>query len=147
MCFSTKVAPEDIVPSKEASASEWILWHKALKSANLGKGSANMLWLKAWRLRGCAGIGCDANTPELREYVESQGFTVNGGVLDFVPDTLDNIGDFTSKAFNLSFYTIVAIVVIMVAFLGLLAWNVGRNPQMIIDAGKAYAGARTGGKL
>ena len=141
MFFTNKVAPEDIVPSKDASASEWILWHKALKGANLGKGNANSLWLKGWRLRGCSGIGCSANTAELREYAEKQGFTVNGGVLDFVPDTLDSISDFTTKTFNLGFYTVAAIIVILVAFLGLLAYNIGRNPKMVIDAGKAYANA------
>jgi hypothetical protein len=141
MFFSPKVAPEDIVPTKESTASEWILWHKALKSAHLGKGTANSLWLKGWRLRGCSGIGCTANTAQLREYAESQGFTVNGGVLDFVPDAIDNFSDFTSKAFNLGFYTVLAIVAILVAFLGLLAYNIGRNPQMIVDAGKAYTNA------
>jgi hypothetical protein len=145
MFFTTKVAPEDIVPSKEASASEWILWHKALKNANLGKGTANSLWLKGWRLRGCSGIGCIANTAELRDYAQSQGFTVNGGVLDFVPDAIDNFSDFTSKAFNLGFYTVMAIVIILVAFLGLLAWNIGRKPEMIVDGAKVFASARTGG--
>jgi hypothetical protein len=38
-----------------------------------------------------------------------------------------------------------AIVIILVAFLGLLAWNIGRKPEMIVDGAKVFASARTGG--
>lgn len=136
--------PEENVPSKQSSASEWVLWHRSMKKAGFGKATANKLWLEAWQQRGCSGvgfgIGCTANTTELREYLESQGIAIEGGTFDFVADTWDEIGDFTSQAFNLTTYAFIAIAVILVAFLGLLAWNVGKNPKLIVDGAKAYAG-------
>lgn len=137
-----KVSPVSVIPNTTSSDADWILFHKAMKKQNYGIATVNSIWLKYWNKRGCSGLMCAANTAELRSYVESQGISIEGSIFSFVPDAMDDFSDFTSKAFNLSMYAVIAIVVILISFLGLLAWNVGRNPQMVIDAGKAYA---TGG--
>lgn len=138
------VKPSTVVPAKEASAQEWISFHKAMKAYGFGKATANAKFLQAWKDRGCEGIGCDANTVELREYAQSQGIVIEGGTWDFVPDMVDDWSDWTTKAFNLGFYTVIAIVVVIIGAVGLLAFNIARDPKTAIGAAVA---ARTGGKL
>jgi hypothetical protein len=133
--------PLNFIPTTESQASEWILWHKSLKK-RYGKASANTIWLKAWGKRGCDGIGCDTNTVELRDYVATQGIQIERGTWDFIPDTIDNIGDFTTQAFNLSLYIALAVVAIILLFFGLLAWNLGKDPKLVLDTAMA---AKMGG--
>jgi len=133
------IAPEDNVPSINSTASQWIEWHKALKR-DLGKATANTLWLEAWVQRGCEGYSCPSNTVELREYIASQGISIEGGRWSFIPDLIDDWGDFTKRFFDLGFYTVLAIVIILVAFLGLLAWNIGRDPKGTLNAAAKLKG-------
>jgi hypothetical protein len=143
--MGVRLNPVTIVPTINSTAADWIMFHKAMKKANYGKATVNSLWLKVWNLRGCAGVMCSANTADLRDYVASQGIKIEGGVFSFVPDAIDDWSDTTSKFFNIGLYSAIAVLVIIIGFLGMLAYNIGRNPQMVVDAGKAYAGVRTGG--
>jgi hypothetical protein len=128
--------PIDSIPTTQSFASEWVEWHKALKT-RYGIAAANTMWLKAWRERG----NDEANTADLRDYIASQGIEIDGGIWDFVPDTFDSIGDTFTQVFSVGKWVVLAVVVILVVFLAMLAFNIGKNPHGTIAAvGKLKGG-------
>ena len=126
-----KVNPTN-VPSKRSTAAEWINWHKALKS-NFGKKVANDLFLKAWRVRG--GKGSDANTNELRSYLEKNGIVIDRNLVASITDTAYDLGDSIADTFKIGKYATIVIGVIVVGSVGLLLFNIARQP--IAAAGAA----------
>jgi len=117
--------PTKIIPTRTSSSSAWIEWHKTMKS-RYGKKQANILFVKAWDKR--AGAGTSASTNELREYMRKQGVTLDTSTLESVADTvssgLDGIGDF----FTVGKYMVLGVGVILVGGLGILVFNLVKNP-------------------
>lgn len=119
-------------PSITSDAAQWIQWHKDLVDT-FGKKTANSLFLAFWTKRKSSG----ANTTELRTYAQSQGFSIEGtaisGIIDGAYGFVDSIGDI----FQVGKYVGIGVVVILVGGLGLLVYNVARNPAGTISAVKS----------
>ena len=118
--------PTKIIPTRTSSSSAWIEWHKTMKS-RYGKKQANILFVKAWDKR--AGAGTSASTNELREYMKKQEVTLDTSTLESVADTvssgLDNIGGF----FTVGKYFAIGTGIIIVGGLGMLVFNLVKNPN------------------
>lgn len=119
------INPTQIIPTRNSSSQSWIQWHKAMKS-RYGKKQANFLFVKGWDNR--AGAGTNASTNELREYMKQNGVTLDSTTLESVTDSvssgLDSIGDM----FTVGKYLIIGTSVIIVGGLGLLIYNIAKQP-------------------
>lgn len=117
--------PTLIIPTRTSSSQAWIQWHRAMKS-RYGKKQANILFVKGWDNR--AGAGTAASTNELREYMKSQGVTLDSTTLESVTDSvssgLDAVGDF----FTMGKYFAVGIGGIVLVGGAILVWNLVKNP-------------------
>lgn len=75
--------PSKIIPTSADTSEQWVNWHKTLKKW-FSKTEANSHWLRFWNQR--AGAGSEADTHELRTYMEGQGVelttTASGEVAD-----------------------------------------------------------------
>jgi hypothetical protein len=116
-------------PSIKSDSAQWIQWHKDLKST-FGKKTANSVFLAFWNKRKSSG----ANTAELRDYAESQGFKIEGGSLSGIADAAYDIGDTIGDVMQVGKIVAISLTVILVAGIGLLIYNVARNPQGTITA-------------
>lgn len=127
--------PTQIIPSKASESQKWIVWHKAMKS-RYGKKEANILFIKAWEMRG--GAGSKASTNELREYMSDNGVALDTTAIEDVVDTtsrgLDAMGDF----FTMGKYLAIGLGVIVVGGLGMLVFNIARNPIKSAGAAVKY---------
>jgi hypothetical protein len=121
-------------PSVTSSDSEWIQWHKDLKSV-FGKKTANSLFVKFWSKR--SGTTFKANTNELRSYAKSQGIKVDGqilsGVVDSAYDVVDGLGD----VLKVGKYAAIGLVAVLAIAVGMLVINIARKP---IEAVRAVKG-------
>ena len=132
--------PTKMIPNKQSASTSWIEWHKAMKS-RYGKKEANALFVKAWDQRG--GAGTSASTNELREYMKDNDVVLDTTTMENVVDTtsagLDAIGD----VFTVGKYAILAVGVIVIGGLGMLVYNVVKNPER---SGKAAASLNPAGR-
>lgn len=132
--MATNLNPTAIIPKRSASASEWILWHKSLKS-RYGKATANTLWIEAWNARGKSTSvltsSSPANTTELRRYLESQDITIDQGTFDYVADIWDETTGLMAMVSKAGTYggALLLLLVIIPVFIFLL--NVARKPELI----------------
>jgi len=130
------VNPTKIIPTKASTSQEWIQWHRAMRW-RYGLKEANLLFVKAWGLRG--GAGTSASTIELREYMNDAGVKLDTTALEDVVDTtsagLDAVGDF----FTVGKYAVLALGVIVIGGLGMLVYNVAKQP---LKAASTVTGAR-----
>lgn len=125
-----KVNPLTNIPNRKSDGDEWQLWHEALKD-NFGKKQANALFIKAWKKQS----DTHASTIDLRKYLAKNGINIEKGILESALDTggdvFDNIGDFM----QVGKYVVYAMVGITVIGLGMIVFNVAKNP--IAAAGAA----------
>lgn len=117
--------PTKIIPNKQSSSQAWIQWHKALR-ARYGKKQANALFVKAWDMR--AGKGTSASTNELREYMKSYGVVLDTTTMEDVVDTTNSGLDFMGDVFTVGKYMTLAVGLIVVGGLGLLVYNIAKQP-------------------
>jgi len=139
-----KVDPTNI-PTKKSSASEWIDWHKSLKSYFGSHKISNDIFVKAWAKRGSS----DANTSSLVLYAKKEGFKIEGDNLAqelniFGREWLSNITMFSKVGtYGLG-------IIILLAIAG-LAYKLVRNPkgtmQIISMATPAGRAASVGSKM
>jgi hypothetical protein len=117
--------PTQLIPNKQSSSQTWIQWHKAMKR-RYGKKEANLLFTKAWDMRG--GAGSSASTNELRTYMKDNGIKFDTTTMESITDTtyegLDAVGDF----FTMGKYMSIAVGVIVVGGLGMLIFNIAKQP-------------------
>ena len=132
-----KTNPSEFIPTMRSEDNEWITWHKSLKST-FGKNTANQVFLKAWNARKSS----TANTHELRDYLDSQGITIETNLLGKVTDTAGGIGDSIGDFLKIGKYALYAVGGIIILSLGMLLINVARKPAEII--GSATQGAAKG---
>lgn len=119
-----KIAPTD-VPNKKSNALTWITWHEAMKSS-FGKKNANYLFSRAWNKRG--GVSSVANTSDLREYLKKNGISIDKDWTASIIDTTGDFTDFFGDIFNVGKYAGIAFTVILVAGVGMLVYNVAKDP-------------------
>ncbi len=122
--MAVRIDPIKNIPNKNSLDTEWIMWHKALK-ALFGKKQANLTFLKAWKRRNVDGLIFDgkANTVELREYVEKEGFKVESGYLGYAADFVDDTTDWFGSWFGTAHKVSIAIGLII---FGLIIWAIIR---------------------
>lgn len=118
-----KFDPTKNIPQLNSKGDEWVQWHKTLKQ-NFGKKVSNALWLKAWAKRGSSG----ANTSELRNYMSSQGVTIDSSAWNKVVDAGGSVMDFVGDAFQVGQYVAIGLGVIIVGGLGMVIFNLARRP-------------------
>lgn len=120
-------------PSVTSSDSDWIQWHKDLKSY-FGKKTANSLFMAYWQKR--SGTTYKSNTTELRRYAASQGMKVEGqilsGIIDSSYDFVDGIGDILKVGKTAT----IVIVVILVGGLGMAIFNIAKEPFKAMSAAR-----------
>lgn len=117
--------PTRIIPNKQSGSAAWIQWHKALKN-RYGKKQANALFVKAWDLRG--GAGTTASTVELREYMKDNDVVLDTTTMEDVIDTTNSGLDVIGDIFTMGKYFTIAVGVIVVGGLGVLVYNIVKNP-------------------
>lgn len=129
--MSTILKPEDNIPSKSSSSTEWINWYKSLRKL-LSKNDANTTFMKVWVQRGSN----SANDSELRDYLEKQGIIID-------KDAFDSISDLALAPFNLAYlaskwslYIIIGFSVIILLIIVYALFNVAKNPEKIVSAAK-----------
>lgn len=80
-----KTDPSKFIPNSESAPEQWIIFHKALKSW-FSKTEANAQFTRFWNQR--AGAGSNADTHDVRAYMEEEGVdletTASGEVTDSV---------------------------------------------------------------
>jgi hypothetical protein len=135
--MAVKTDPVRTIPTKNSNFEEWIAWHKALKQ-NFGKKQANILWVKAWSLRGSS----SANTNDLRQYLEKSKIKIDNSAWDKIVDSGVDITDALGDWFKVGKFAGYAILFIVIGGAGMIVYNVARQP---IKAAAAAASLRTGG--
>ncbi len=133
-----KSDPTSNIPTVSSNSDTWIQWHKDLKS-NFGKKVANSLFIKAWSIRGNSA----ANTSDLRTYLSKNGITISTSAWDSVVDAGSSAADFFGDIFSVGKYTGMAIIGIAVVGIGMVVYNVGKDP---IKALGAVAQLKGGGR-
>lgn len=107
----------------ETQAQVWAEWYKELRS-NFGRKIANQLFVKAWSTRGTSA----ANQPYLRDELAKGGLTIDTSVWDDVVDKGGDVVDYVGDIFNMSKYTALVLLIILLGGVGLIVWNVSRKP-------------------
>jgi len=131
---SGKVNVVDAIPTYNSTTDAWIQWHKELKS-NFGKKMANNLWLKAWKIRGSSKL----NTSDLRSYLDKQGIKLDTNAWDNIVDFGGGITDFIGNTFQAGQVLTIGLGVIIVGGIGMLVYNIAKNPNKSISVGTAIA--------
>jgi len=131
---SGKVNVVDAIPTYNSTTDAWIQWHKELKS-NFGKKMANNLWLKAWKIRGSSKL----NTSDLRSYLDKQGIKLDTNAWDNIVDLGGGITDFIGNTFQAGQVLTIGLGVIIVGGIGMLVYNIAKNPNKSISVGTAIA--------
>lgn len=117
--------PTRIIPNKQSGSAAWIQWHKALKN-RYGKKQANALFVKAWDLRG--GAGTKASTVELRDYMKDNDVVLDTTTMEDIQDITSSGLDVIGDMFTMGKYFTIAVGVIVVGGLGILVYNIVKNP-------------------
>lgn len=115
------------VPNKSSTGLYWAEWHKALVQS-VGRKQANQLFIQAWAVRK----GDNANTSDLRQYLETQGIklssdSVIGVIEDFAADTMDVIGDVFAAGKTVA----IVIGIVLLAAVIMVVYNLTKNPESI----------------
>ena len=111
------------IPTQKSSDAEWISWHTAIKGY-LGRKAAADLFSKAWAKNS----SWAANTEALRDYGGKNKLTIDAGILGSVVDLGGDVTDYIGDFFMLGKYAAIGIVVIVVAGLGMVVFNLAKHP-------------------
>ena len=130
-----------IRPSVHSQDMAWINWHKALKS-DLGQAAASTIFIGAWAKQGTSA----ANTVALRNYLAPEGITIDESAWDQVADLGSSVGDsissfgnHLSNVFKFGEYAAGATVIIVIAGLGFILYNIGKDPGKAAGAAAKFA--------
>jgi len=136
MSLFSQTDPTKTIPSRKSSAQDWIQWHKDLKD-NTGKKLARSTASYVWKKRG----GNDAVNAPMKEYFADQGIMIERTGLASILDTKDSLVDNIGSIFNVGKSTVYAITGIAVVGLGMIVFNVARNPIKAAQAASAFTPA------
>lgn len=117
------------IPGLKSSDQQWIQWHKDLKDT-FGKKMANSLFLAYWEKRQ----SYSANTHDLRTYATGQGFKIDGDILSGITDAGFSVTDSIGDILKVGKWVGIGLAVILVGGIGLLVYNVAKDPGKIIGA-------------
>jgi hypothetical protein len=127
------------IPTSESRSYEWVDWHKSLKK--YGKQESRKLFLAAWYKSGTD----QANDETLRNYLHKQGIDLEADWKDEILDFASDPGGILSTAsgyFRGIKLFVTVILVLLVAFIALVLYNIGKNPNATINT---IIGLKTGG--
>jgi len=123
------------IPTQASDSAAWISWHKSLKGA-FGRKKANEIFLAAWNKRGSA-ISL-ANTSELRDYADKNGFVIEGNVLTNITDAGSDVLDFMSDIFVVGKYAALGLGIFLGVATISLAVSIFRNPYKSARTAAAF---------
>jgi hypothetical protein len=128
----------EIMPNKASGEETWLTWYKECKK-RYGKRDANILFVKAWGVRG--GKSSPANTAYFRDEMQGYGIKIDGGtaiadILDIGHDVFDSLGNIF-KIGKIAVLVTGGIVLLGGAF---LIFNIARKPEVAIRAVAATKG-------
>ena len=132
--MATSINPTSFLPTTVSTASQWILWHQALK-ARYGKATANTLFLDAWQHRQSS----KANTTELRAYLTDNGMTIEEGYFGYVADFFDEATGMLALGSKAGLYGGAAIVVLLLIPIMIFLINLARKPDTVVKLGSQLA--------
>ena len=141
--LSKSFDPIENIPTNASTQEEWISWYKTLKS-NFGAQNANALWVKGWKRYGGSP---NANTHELRIYMEKQGIKIDKDYFQSVFDNGVGFADFIGSGFQVARYMGIALGVIIVGGLGLVIYNLAKDPARNVGIALKAAALKKGGKI
>lgn len=136
--------PVKNIPTKNSSSQAWIQWHKSLKS-RYGKKEANAIFIKAWDLRG--GAGSPASSIELRNYMEDNGVKLDTTSMEDALDSASGAIDWIGDGLSMGRYFGIALGVIVVGGLGMLIYNIAKQPIKAAGAASNLIPASKVGKM
>ena len=113
----------DILPHSGSDDNEWVQFHKALLWEGFSQGEANNIWLRAWNARASD----DANTHYLRNYFDTQGIDISGGVISNLTDNVRN--GFSGIGTGISSFGSLVLIgaIIGVAIIGFISYKAIKN--------------------
>lgn len=134
------------MPTCNSPANVWIDWHKQCKK-RYGKKDANRLFMALWDKRTEDGtfLSDDANTSQLRDYMKSQGVTIEGAVLSDVGDFFGDIFGFFGTIGKTYLYIMLVVVVLIIIAVMMVVFKAIKDPSYAGKVGGAVVSARTGG--
>jgi hypothetical protein len=122
---SSMTDPSKRIPGVTANSAQWIAWHKAMLKFGYAKDDANALFLEAFSKSG----SYDANDYNLREYVQTQGFEITGGLGSSAYDgAIDTYSAFDNILPNISGFVLVG-VIIVIAIFGFVGYQLFKNDE------------------
>lgn len=122
------------IPTISSPPEQWVQWHKDLKNY-FGKKEANSLFLKAWTIRG----NSKANTSDLRTYLKDNGIKISESSWDSVVDLGVGVGDVFGDFMKISKYAGIAMGGIVLIGVGMIVYNIAKNPAQAIGTTIKYA--------
>lgn len=129
--------PDQFIPAKDSTSTSWIAWYKALKGS-LGKADANIMFKKAWDLRGSD----DANNDELRSYMKSEGVTIEKDLTESVIDVITSPLDFLKWGSDIGktlIWGAIIFVFLVMAVVIYFLFNASKNPGQTIGTAAKFA--------
>lgn len=120
------------IPGVNSSASQWVSWHKALKSC-VGKKKANYLFILQYDK-----VGYDSTT-EMRNYMKTQGVDLDKDVADRLVDWGGRTYDFFGGIVDFTSGVSMVVTVMVLGAVGMLLFQIGKNPDTAVRVGSAVA--------
>jgi hypothetical protein len=125
------------LPTASSNDLVWMAWYDALKK-QFGKKKANGLFTSAWDSQ--LATGGDANTTTLRQHLNKEGgIDISGGFWGEVKDKYFDVGNFFGDYLVMGKYLGIGLGVIVVGGLGLLVYNLAKDPEKAVRVGSAIA--------
>lgn len=119
-----ELTPVKTVPNKLSTDQEWMNWYRALKG-RYGLDPAIDLFLYAFRKRASS----EANSVQLRKFAQSEGFSIDGGILGGISDTLTGAGEFMQGVLGKISGTGKIILWVVIAVVLIIAIGIARKPE------------------
>lgn len=118
------------MPNFQSKDFEWINWYEKI-NGRYGRQDSARLFMAAWRKRGSK----DANTYQLRKVLSEDGINISEGVLNEIADLGGGISDSFGNIMKIGKYAAFAVGGILILGLGLLVYNVAKNPSALVGGG------------
>ena len=124
------------IPNRNDSDQVWINWYKDVRST-LGAKKANDIFSRAWSSQNAS--DSDANTTQLREQMEKYGIDISGGFLGESLDFGRQVTGYFGDMFTAGKWLSIGLGVIIVGSVGMLLYQVAKNPKDAVDIGATVA--------
>ena len=125
------------IPTASSNDLVWMAWYDALKK-EFGKKKAVGLFTSNWNAQQIQ-TGGITNTDTLRNHFKKDGVEIDGGIIGNAKDKVDSIADFIGDYLVMAKYLGLGLGVIIVGGLGLLVYNLAKDPEKAVRVGSAVA--------